>query len=174
MQLWWCGNFKIWLYVLPCFWNIPQILLGSRTEQSESFPGLSFLNICAPLGFMTSLSSCQHFWWWLVELTLLLSILLSGGAQPCMLLLWLLQSHPRALCSSLQSHLSITSTTMCFSWQQLSYCRGWKQIRWEGSRTAGPCIGRCLLSAGTAFPRWLQGRRQEEMQVCLGVFLTPH
>lgn len=71
MQLWQCGNFKIWLYVLPCFWNIPQIQLESRTEQSEIFLGLSFLYIYAPLGFMISFTSSQHF---LVAIGLIITV----------------------------------------------------------------------------------------------------
>lgn len=46
-----------------------------------------------------------------------------------------------------------------------------KQELWEDVCDSG-CRG--LFSAGTAFPRWLQGCRQKEIEVCSGVFRIPH
>ena len=61
MLLWWCGNSEYGRVCSLCFWSLAQIFLGTRIEQPESFLGLSFPYLYAPLGFTTCLSSCQHF-----------------------------------------------------------------------------------------------------------------
>lgn len=66
--LWSCENSKYGSVEIQnmalhslCFWSTAQIFLGSRIEQPESFLGLSFPYVYAPLGFTTCPSSCQCF-----------------------------------------------------------------------------------------------------------------
>lgn len=60
-KIWQCGNSKYGSVRSLCFWSTAQIFLGSRIEQPESFLGLSFPYVYAPVGFTTCPSSCQRF-----------------------------------------------------------------------------------------------------------------